>query len=112
MRFILVRAIAVLIASYITGVGVPLLLSFHTGVIAICAAIVIAIINHTIKPVAMLVTLPINAVTLGLFSFVINGAMILLAAAIVPGFAIPGLLMGIYFSLVLSITNFLLHIFE
>jgi hypothetical protein len=38
--------------------------------------------------------------------------MILLAAAIVPGFAIPGLLMGIYFSLVLSITNFLLHIFE
>lgn len=112
MRFIIVRAIAVLIASYITGVGVPLLVSVNTAVIAVCAAIVIAIINHTIKPIAMIVTLPINAVTLGLFSFVINGSMILLAASIVPGFAVPSLLMAIYFSLVLSITNWILHIFE
>jgi putative membrane protein len=47
-----------------------------------------------------------------LFSFVINGLMILLAARLVPGFVIPSLLMAIYFALVLSVINWVLHIFE
>jgi putative membrane protein len=47
-----------------------------------------------------------------LFSFVINGLMILLADKIVPDFFIPSLLMAIYFSIVLTITNWVLHIFE
>lgn len=117
MKYIIFRTIAVLATSYITKVGVPLLfgsltLAFGTAWVALLVAIIIAIINHTIKPVFMLVSIPVNFVTLGLFSFVINGFMILLADKLVPEFAVPSLLMAIYFSLVLSLVNWVLHIFE
>ena len=116
MKYIIIRTISVLITSYITRVGVPLIFTLNavanTFGTALLVAIVIAIINHTIKPVFMLISIPVNLITLGLFSFVINGAMILLAARIVHTFSIPSLLMAIYFSIVLSIINWLLHIFE
>lgn len=112
MRYIIIRTIGILIASYITKVGVPIVLAFSTGSTALLVAIVLAIINHTIKPIISIISIPINVVTLGLFSFVINGAMILLAARLVPGFVIPSLLMAIYFSIVLAIINWVLHIFE
>lgn len=117
MKYIIFRTFAVLATSYITRVGVPLFLSFPaiftTVWTALLVALVIAIINHTIKPLFVLVSIPVNLMTLGLFSFVINGAMILLAARIVgSGFHIPSLLMAVYFSLVLSFVNWVLHIFE
>lgn len=117
MKYIIFRTLAVLAASYITRVGVPLVFTvssvFTTLWTALLVAFVIAVINHTIKPLFVLVSIPVNLVTLGLFSFVINGAMILLAARIVgSGFLIPSLLMAIYFSLVLSFVNWILHIFE
>ena len=117
MKYIILRTLAVLATSYITKVGVPLAFTvsavFTTLWTALLVAFVIAVINHTIKPLFMLVSIPVNLVTLGLFSFVVNGAMILLAARIVgPGFLIPSLLMAIYFSLVLSVVNWVLHIFE
>lgn len=117
MKYLILRTLAVLATSYITKVGVPLLfgsltLAFGTAWVALLVAVIIAIINHTIKPVFMLVSIPVNLMTLGLFSFVINGFMILLADKIVPEFAVPSLLMAIYFSLVLSLVNWVLHIFE
>lgn len=117
MKYFILRTFAVLVASYVTKVGVPLVftsltLAFGTTWVALLVAIVIAIINHTIKPIFMLVSIPINLVTLGLFSFVINGFMILLADKIVPEFNIPSLLMAIYFAIVLSVVNWVLHIFE
>jgi putative membrane protein len=112
MNYILIRTIGVLVTSYITKVGVPMVLAWQTGLTAVLAALVLAIINHTIKPIIVLITLPINFFTLGLFSFVINGMMILLATQLVPGFAVPSLLMAIYFSIVLSVINWLLHVFE
>ena len=112
MKYIIARTIAVLVTSYITRVGVPLLSAFSSLWVALLVAIVLAIVNHTIKPVFMLISIPINVVTLGLFSFVINGLMILLADTIVPEFSVPSLLMAIYFAIVLSIVNWVLHIFE
>jgi putative membrane protein len=112
MNYILIRTVAVLITSYITKVGVPLVLAWSTGLTALLVALVLAVINHTIKPIITLVTLPINFITLGLFSFVINGLMILLASYIVSGFSIPSLLMAIWFSVVLSIVNWVLFAFE
>lgn len=117
MKYIIIRTIGVLITSYITKVGVPLIftsltLAFGTAWVALLTALVLAVINHTIKPIFMLVSIPVNLVTLGLFSFVINGFMILLADKLIPEFAIPSLLMAIYFSIVLSIINWILHIFE
>ncbi len=112
MTYILIRTIGVLLASYITKVGVPMVLAWQTGVTAVLVALALAIINHTIKPIITIISLPINIVTLGLFSFVINGLMILLADKLVDGFTVPSLLMAIYFSIVLSIINWLLHAFE
>lgn len=112
MTYILIRTIGVLLASYITKVGVPIVLAWQTGVTAVLVALVLAIINNTIKPIITLISLPINIVTLGLFSFVINGVMILLADKLVDGFTVPSLLMAIYFSIVLSVINWFLHAFE
>ena len=94
MKYIIIRTISVLLTSYITKVGVPLMfstitLAFGTAWVALLTAIVLAVINHTIKPLFMLVSIPINFVTLGLFSFVINGLMILLADKLIPEFEIP-----------------------
>lgn len=108
---LLVGTISILVASYITGVGVAT--NSFTGVgWATLTAIVLALINLTIKPIISFITLPVTIVTLGLFSFVINGAMILLASQMVAGFNIPSFLMAIYFSLILSIINWVLHIFS
>ena len=112
MSYIIIRTLAILLASYITNVGVPITLSVQMGWIALVTAFVLAIINFTIKPIIIIITLPVNLITLGLFSFVINGFMILLASYLVPGFIIPSLLMAIWFSIVLSFVNWVLHIFE
>lgn len=112
MSYILIRTIAILITSYLTKVGVPMVFALQTGLTALFVALVLAVINHTIKPVLMLISLPVNIFTLGLFSFVINGAMILLASKLVAGFSIPSLLMAIWFSIVLSVVNYVLDIFE
>jgi putative membrane protein len=117
MKYIIVRTIAVLVASYVTGVGVPLIfgtfpLALSTAWIALLTAIALAVINHTIKPIFMLISIPVNLLTLGLFSFVINGLMVLIADRIVVEFSIPSLIMAIYFALVLSVVNWVLHIFE
>jgi putative membrane protein len=117
IKHIIIRTIAVLAASYITGVGVTIVITsfpFALGTLwtALLTALSLALINHTIKPVFMLVSIPINMVTLGLFSFVVNGFMILLADKIVPDFSIPSLLMAVYFAIVLSVVNWVLHIFD
>lgn len=117
MRYILIRTIAVLITSYVTRVGVPLAFStfpfaLGTAWTALMVALSLAVVNHTIKPMFLLVSIPINLVTLGLFSFVINGFMILLADKMVASFSIPSLIMAIYFAAVLSVVNWILHIFE
>ncbi|MBC7419190.1 MAG: phage holin family protein [Bdellovibrio sp.] len=76
---------------------------------ALAAAIVIGLVNTFIWPVLIFLTLPINLLTLGLFTFVINGAVIKIAAAFLSGFEVEGWLAAILGALVLSIVNALLH---
>jgi len=112
MQYIIIRTLGVLITSYITKVGVPIVFAWTTGWTALMVAFVLAIINGTIKPIISILSIPINIVTLGLFSFVVNGLMILLAGEVVHGFHIPSLVLAIWFAFVLSIINWILHIFE
>src|SRR5579884_1211422 len=96
----IVDAAAIIIAAYLLpGVHIN---NFLTALIA---AVVLGIINVLIKPVLLLLTLPITILTLGLFALVINGLLILLASAIVPGFHVDGFLWAVLFSIVLSIVN-------
>lgn len=80
---------------------------------AFIAALVISIINTFIKPVLKLISLPLNILTLGLFSLLINGFLFLLASWIVPGFTIVDIWWAILAAVVYSIISaFLAHIFN
>ncbi len=96
----LVSALAVLASAYLLpGVAVT---SFVT---ALVAALVLGILNAFIKPLLILLTLPINILTLGLFTLVINAGLIMLAANIVDGFTVDGFWWAVIFAIVLSIVN-------
>jgi putative membrane protein len=71
--------------------------------VAVVVAVILSIVNFIIKPIVTLLTLPINILTLGLFTFMINAGMVLLVSNIVPGFYVTGLLSAVLFSIVLSI---------
>lgn len=58
---------------------------------ALIAAIVLGLINSSIRPILSLLSLPLNLLTLGLFSFVVNGVCFWLAGALVPGFSVSGI---------------------
>lgn len=99
----LVSTAAIVITAYLLpGVKVA-------GVFAaLVAALVLGLINAVLKPLLILLTLPLNILTLGLFTLVINALLIMLAAAIVPGFFVQGFWWALLFGLVLAIVNFAL----
>ena len=99
-------AIAIGIAAYLVpGVAV-------TWVSAFVLVIVLAFINIFIKPVIKLLTLPINILTLGIFSLVLNALFILLVAKFVPGFSVVGFWPAFWFSIVLSLINAVFGLFK
>lgn len=95
----IVSAVAILIAAYL----IPGITTTLVG--ALVLAVVLAIINVFLKPVITLLTLPLNIITLGLFSLVINALLVMLAAAIVPDFAVDGFWAALLFSIVVSLVN-------
>lgn len=100
---LLVSSVAVFITAYILpGIKVN---NFFT---AIVVAIVLGVINAFLKPILIILTLPINVLTLGLFTFVINALLIMLTSFLVPGFYVTNFWWALLFSLVVSlITSFL-----
>ena len=72
---------------------------------AIVAAIVLGLINATIKPVLQIISLPITFLTLGLFYLVINGLLLMLVSALVPGFHVNGFGTAFFAAIILSILN-------
>ena len=95
---ILLTALAVIVlATVLPGVSVSGYLS------AIIVAVVIALLNMVVKPLLIFFTLPATIVTFGLFLFVINAIIILLADNLVDGFAVSGFFAALLFSILLSI---------
>jgi putative membrane protein len=76
---------------------------------ALIAAAVIGLSNAVIWPILFILTLPINILTLGLFTFIINGAVLKICAALVPGFDITSWGAAILGAIVLSIVSVILH---
>ncbi|MBL1176214.1 phage holin family protein [Pantanalinema sp. GBBB05] len=72
---------------------------------AIIAAIAVGLINSSVRPTLSVLTMPINFLSLGLFSLVVNGLCFWLAAVLVPGFRVDGLLAFILGPVVLSFIN-------
>ncbi|CAZ96601.1 phage holin family protein [Zobellia galactanivorans] len=69
---------------------------------AIIVAVVLSLLNFIVKPILVLLTLPVTILTLGLFLLVINAVIILLADNLIDGFTVDGILWAILFSLLLS----------
>ena len=96
----LIFSLAIIIAAYILpGVTVSGFLA------AFVTALVLGFINTFIKPIIVILTLPINILTLGLFYLVINTLLIMLASAIVPGFAVASFWWAALFGIVLWAVN-------
>lgn len=102
----LVSGLAVLLTSkLVSGFQIQ---GFFTACIA---ALLIGLANAVLWPILIFLTLPINLLTLGLFTFVVNGAILKICAAVLPGFELDSWLSAIFGSIVLSIVSLLLHYF-
>lgn len=107
MEFILwliMSTIAVFVTSEIlSGVHV------NNWTTALVVAVVLGVLNAFIKPILLILTLPINILTLGLFTFVIMAAMVLLATAIIPGFTVDGFWWALAFAVIMMLVNWFLE---
>ncbi|WNH08982.1 phage holin family protein [Thalassobellus suaedae] len=101
---LLLNAIAVfVIAHFLNGVNVD------TYTTAIIVAIVLSVLNLLVKPILVILTLPITILTLGLFLLIINALIILLADNLIDGFSVSSIWIAVLFSILLSILQSILH---
>lgn len=92
-------------AQFVPGFYVD---SFLTAVIV---AVLLGVINITIRPILVILTLPITILTLGLFSFVLNAAILLALTWFVHGFVIAGFLPALIAGFVIAIIQWVVHLF-
>jgi len=102
IRILVIAAVSFGLARVLNGIHVD---SFWTALIF---AVVLAVLNIFVKPILILLTLPVTLITLGLFLFVINALVVLLASKFVNGFSIDNFWWGLLFSLILSLLTSIL----
>jgi putative membrane protein len=73
------------------------------------AGAIFGLFNLIIRPIAMLFSIPFMILTLGIFYFILNGILLVVASWFIPGYQVHGLLAGILGGLVLTVMNWLLH---
>jgi putative membrane protein len=106
MRFLLrltLNAVAIVVAAYL----IPGIYVASPGA-ALVAALALAIVNAIVRPVLLLLTLPLTILTLGLFIFVINAICLAIVAWVVPGFGVSGFGAALLGALVISLVSWLL----
>lgn len=103
---LLLNALAVIVlAEVLNGVAID------GYITAICVVVVLSILNLLVKPILVILTLPITLLTLGLFLLVINAVIILLADKLISGFSVNGIWWALLFSLLLTLLQSLFHSF-
>jgi len=78
---------------------------------ALFAALALGILNALFRPILLIITLPVNILTLGLFTFVINALLLKMVSGIVPGFQVHGFFSAVFGSLLISLVSWLLSSF-
>jgi putative membrane protein len=107
LAHLLLSGLAVFLAArFLPGVSVA---GYGT---ALVVAVVLGLSNALLKPLLILLTLPLNIMTLGLFTFVIIGGLVELTAAFVPGFRVASFLWALAFAGVLAVLNGFFHLLE
>ena len=97
LRIFITALAAFGLAHLLTGIHVD---TFWT---ALVFALILAVLNVFVKPILILLTLPLTLITLGLFLFVVNALVVLLASRFVRGFSIDNFWWGLVFALLLSL---------
>jgi putative membrane protein len=78
---------------------------------AFFSAALLSILNAFFRPIAFILTLPLNIITFGLFTFVINAFMLKLASGVIPGFNVHGFWTAVFGALIISVISWLLNSF-
>jgi putative membrane protein len=102
LHLVLTAVAILLVANLVPGVGVS---GFGAALIG---ALLLGLVNAVVRPVMIVLTLPLTILTLGLFLFVINALMLWLVAALVPGMQIGGFGAALIGSLLLTVLNVLI----
>lgn len=111
MRNFLLSIIANWISLMLLTIMLKSWISINSLWIALVAAIVLAFFNLLIKPILTILLLPLNIITLGLFTFVINASILYFVSHIVPGFSISGFFpQALVLSIIMSIINGILMV--
>lgn len=106
IRLIINAIVFYCIAKYVPGFTIA------SATTALIAAVVFGLVNAIIRPILLLITLPINIVTLGLFTIIINALMFWLTVVIVPGFTVAGFVPALEGSIIMMVVSLILsHIF-
>jgi len=110
MRGLLIRWLITAVALWLTslmvgGIQVDGLMPLFF------AAVVLGIFNALLRPLVLIITFPINLVTLGLFTFIINGLMLKLTGDVVRGFSVHGFWSAVVGAVLLSVISFALNLF-
>lgn len=102
----LILTVAIIFAAYtLDGIWVSGFFS------ALFTAAILGILNVFFRPILLILTLPINIISLGLFTFVINALMLLMASGVIPGFKVFSFGSALLGSLVISIVSWVLNSF-
>lgn len=101
---LLLSTLAVVIGAYlIPGVSVDSIVT------ALIVALVLGLLNAIVKPILVILTIPVTILTLGLFLLVINVIIIYIADYLIPGFAVAGFFPALIFSIVLAVIGWILN---
>ena len=102
---IVANAVALLVTAYV----VPGITFAGSWVQLLVAGAIFGLLNLIVRPIALLLSVPLLVLTLGLFYFVLNGILLWLFSAFMPGYHVAGLWAGILGSLVIMIFNWVVH---
>jgi putative membrane protein len=102
-RLLVIILALLLVAQYVPGIEVD---GFYTALIV---AVILGILNLTIRPILFVLTLPITLLTLGLFSFVLNALLFWFVASFVQGFVVEGFVSAFIGAFLVSVASWIGH---
>lgn len=101
---IVFNAFALWVTTFVPGIV------FRGNVVTLLiGGAILGLFNLIVRPLALLISLPLLIITLGLFYFILNGILLWLASLFIPGYAVQGLVPGILGALLITIINWILH---
>ena len=103
LRWLISALTLMLVAYYVPGIAV---VTFYSALIA---ALILGLVNAIIRPLVVILTLPVNILTLGLFTLVINALMFWLASSVVKGFYVSGFMAAFWGALIMWLVSWVVN---